>query len=45
LYNISAEHLGHAPATTARGDMPWGALIVGEGQQVVGIDLKLRPLP
>ena len=45
IYNVSAEHPGHAPATTARKDMPYGALIVGEGQQVLGIDLKMRPLP
>jgi hypothetical protein len=45
LYNISAEHPGHAPATTARKEMPLGAIIVGEGQQLAGIDLKMRPLP
>lgn len=45
LYNLAAEHPGYAPATTAQKEMPMGALIVGEGQQVAGIELKMRPLP
>jgi len=44
-YNLDAGHPGFAPATTARKDMPWGALVVGEGQQVGGIVLKLGARP
>jgi hypothetical protein len=45
FYNLSAEHPGFAPGTTAWNVTPYGAILVGEGQQILGIELKLVPRP
>lgn len=45
FYKLSAQHSGFAAAAHGNGESPFGSIILGEGQHVAGIEMRLSPRP